>query len=221
MPTPRQVFDDPNRHWAFLTQSSDNNFEGQHFDRKEVGQTGPDQSRLTRQLKNVRDEINESISAFANSNREGGLLVLGIASNGAVNGIDHLAEHQKNSLTDFASLLQHQAAEAKFFQDSDGHGNPKTICLIFVPHADSYFCETPERIPKAWLRSGPQNVLMTQEVREQIRSEKGIVNFEITRAVHSAPMMSPRTFWQNFGKSSTRALLASLRTNDCFTKPGQ
>ena len=187
IPSPRQVFDDPTEHWAFLTQSSDDDFEGQHFDRKEVGQAGLEQVRLAKQLKNVRDEIRESISAFANRNREGGLLVIGITSKGATNGIDHLVEHQKNSLTDFTTLLHHQAAEAKFHQDTDANGNRKTICLIFVPYADNYFCETPERIPRAWLRSGSQNVLMTQEVREQIRSEKGLVNFEITRCCRYNP----------------------------------
>ena len=87
-PSPREVFDDPRKHWTFLTQGSDDDFEGQHFDRKEVGQVGLAQARLAKQLKNVRDEIKASISAFANSNVEGGLLVLGIASDGTVKGID-------------------------------------------------------------------------------------------------------------------------------------
>lgn len=83
MPSPREVFDDPSRHWAFLTQGSDSDFEGQHFDRKEAGQTDADATTLRKQLRNVRrDEITKTISAFANRNVEGGLLVLGIASDG-------------------------------------------------------------------------------------------------------------------------------------------
>ncbi|MDZ4345109.1 MAG: ATP-binding protein, partial [Candidatus Binatia bacterium] len=177
-PSPRQVFDDPSSHWTFLTQGSDDYFEGQHFDRKEAGQPGANETTLKNQLRNVRDEIKETISAFANRNIEGGLLVLGIASDGNVSGIDHLSEKQKNSLTDIATLLHHQAAEAKLYQCTDGSSSTKTICLIFVPHTDNGICETPERSPKGWTRSGPQNILITQDMRDQIRVTKGLVDFE-------------------------------------------
>jgi predicted HTH transcriptional regulator len=179
-PSPRQVFDDPSSHWTLLTQGSDNDFEGQHFDRKEAGQVGVSVAALKKQLYDVRVEITQTISAFANKNFEGGLLVLGIASDGTANGIDHLSEEQKNSLTDFAAFLHHQAAEAKFYQCTDHSGSVKTICLIFVPHTTSGFCETPGRNPKAWTRSGPQNILMTQDMRDQLRITKGFVDFEGT-----------------------------------------
>ena len=91
-PSPRQVFDDPLSHWNFLTQKSDDDFEGQHFDRKEAGQTSTDQITLRSQLRDVREEITETVSAFANKNVEGGLLVLGIASDGTACGIDHFSE---------------------------------------------------------------------------------------------------------------------------------
>jgi predicted HTH transcriptional regulator len=133
-PSPRDAFDDPSRHWTFLTQASDDNFEGQHFERKKTGQAGIDMAMLKNQLRDVRDEITQTISAFANRNVEGGLLVLGLASDGTVSGIDHLSEEQKNSLTDFETFLHYQAAEARFYQCMDGSGSAKTICLIFVPY---------------------------------------------------------------------------------------
>ena len=179
-PSPRQVFDDPSSHWTFLTQDSDDDFEGQHFDRKEAGQSGVSVTALRNQLRDVRDEVTQTISAFANKNIEGGLLVLGIASDGTVSGIDHLSEEQKNSLTDFATFLHHQAAEAKLYHCADSSDSAKTICLIFVPHTTSGICETLGRNPKAWTRSGPQNIPMTQDMRDQLRITKGLVDFEGT-----------------------------------------
>lgn len=179
-PSPRQVFDDPVHNWAFLTQPSDNDFEGQHFDRKEAGQATVDGAALRGHLKGVLDKITETISAFANRNVEGGLLVLGISSKGAVIGIDHLSEIQKNSLTDFSTFLHHQAAEAKFHHCTDSGGRARTICLIFVPHSANGICETPGRNPKAWTRQGPQNIQMTQDLRDQLRGTKGLVDFEST-----------------------------------------
>ena len=136
-PSPRQVFDDPSNYWAFFTQDSDDKFEGQHFDRKEAGQAEVDILTLKKQLQGVRDKLKQTISAFANKNIEGGLLVLGIASDGTVNGVDHLSEDQRNSLTDFAKFLHDQAAEAKLHQCKAASGNPKTICLIFVPYTNN------------------------------------------------------------------------------------
>jgi hypothetical protein len=36
-PSPRQVFDAPQDAWPYLVQPTDDDFEGQHFDRKEAG----------------------------------------------------------------------------------------------------------------------------------------------------------------------------------------
>src|SRR5262249_51561933 len=97
-PTPRQGFDDPSSHWVYLTQPTDDDFEGQHFDRKEAGrsQSGAPISRAD--LAGIKELVIKTVSAFANSNAEGGLLVLGISSAGDVLGIDHLGEDQRNSL---------------------------------------------------------------------------------------------------------------------------
>ncbi|GMU82478.1 MAG: hypothetical protein AMXMBFR47_23490 [Planctomycetota bacterium] len=149
IPSPRAVFDDPAAHWTFLTQPRDDDFEGQYFDRKIAGQANVDPSTLRKQLKEVRDEITEVVSGFAQRNKSGGCLVLGIASNGDVVGLDHLSESQRNSLTDIGALLHHQAAEVKLHHANDATGNPKLICLIFVPYTDNGICETPGTHPKA------------------------------------------------------------------------
>lgn len=187
MLSPRKVFDDPATYSNFLTESSDDKFEGQQFDRKEAGRPSNDAKQLARHLREIRDEIKETISAFANANEEGGLLVLGIASDGSVYGINHLSEQQKNSLLDFATLLHHQAAEAKMHQLKDASGDNKTICLILVPAADGGICETPGPTPKAWIRRGPQNMPITQEVRDNIRTTKGLLEYEGTACCRFYP----------------------------------
>ena len=179
-PSPRAVYDDPVAHWAFLTQSSDDRFEGQHFDRKQAGQRTKDVKALAKQLRRLRDSITATISAFANSNVEGGLLVIGIASNGEVKGIDHLTEPEKNSLTNIDSFLHNQATEAKFHGCRDAAGQDNAICLIFTPWFDRGICETPETAPRAWERRGPQNIPVTQDVRDRLRDRKNLTDFENT-----------------------------------------
>ena len=175
MPKPREVYDDPSSYLEFLTRSSDDRFENQHFERKEVGrEIIVTQSQLNR----VRDGITKTISAFANFNVEGGLLILGIATDGTISGIDHLLENQKNSLTDFNSLLHHQTAEAKQYECWDNFDNKKTICLVFVPYSKTGICETLQQNPRAWIRRGPQNISVTQEMRDQIRTNKRLLDFE-------------------------------------------
>jgi len=105
---------------------------------------------------------------------------LGVADDGTVKGINHLTEQQINSITDFDTLLHHQVAEAKFHDCTDETGNDNRVCLIFAPHTDNAICETIGRNPKAWMRSGPQNVPMTQEMRDRVKAQKRIVDFEAT-----------------------------------------
>ena len=107
MPNPKEVFENYQKHWNFITASADDEFEGQHFDRKEVPVVGSD-GRVDRgtlkQFKTGR--IAACISAFANTNKEGGLLVLGVSKRGEVKGIDHLSEGEINSLTALNDLLR-------------------------------------------------------------------------------------------------------------------
>lgn len=84
MANPRQVFDDPHKFWTLLTVPSDDQFENQHFDRKEAGRTDPS-GHLN--VRSIIAEVRECVSAFANTNVNGGLLVLGIASDGSVKGV--------------------------------------------------------------------------------------------------------------------------------------
>ena len=92
MPNPKEVFDNPQAHWDSITSSFDDDFEGQHFDRKEAGRVGDNGLVSKSNLRGVRDQITECVSGFANANREGGLLVVGVSSSGEVKGTNHLQE---------------------------------------------------------------------------------------------------------------------------------
>jgi predicted HTH transcriptional regulator len=175
-PSPRHVFDNPQATWAFLTQPTDEDVEGQHFDRKEAGRSVPGVSISRSELNGVRELVIKTVSAFANSNVEGGLLILGISSNGEVLGIDHLNENQRNSISNLDVLLRNHAAEVAFHDCQDANGIKKTLCLIYSAFVPNAICETPEVNPKSWIRSGCQSVLMNQDVRDRVRLRKGILD---------------------------------------------
>lgn len=177
MPKPKEVFDDPARFWSFITSPSDTQFEGQHFDRKEAGRVPPTGGVNVRAL---IAEVKECLSAFANANVEGGLLVLGIASDGSVKGVNHLTESQCNSVADIDSYLNNQTTEVKLHDCIDEIGDANRILLLFAHYTDRAICETPGRNPEAWVRKGIQNIPLNQASRDRLRYRKQIVDFENT-----------------------------------------
>jgi predicted HTH transcriptional regulator len=186
-PRPRHVFDEAHAHWAYLTQPTDDGFEGQHFDRKEAGRLQPNGTLPSGALASLRELVVKTVSAFANTNAEGGLLVLGISSTGEIAGIDHLGEDQKNSITNLNTLLRSHSAEVKDLDCKDAAGNDRTICLIFTPYLPSAICETPEANPRAWVRNGTQSILMNQEMRDRIRIRKGLLDIEAVACCPYSP----------------------------------
>jgi len=177
-PSPRQVFDDPRAFWPYLTQSTDDGFEGQHFDRKEAGRPQATGELTSSALGKLRELVTKTVSAFANSNVEGGLLILGISSRGDILGIDHLTEPQRNDITDLNKFLVHHVGDIRFHNCTDVGGNPKTICLIFSAFSITGICETVGNQPHAWIRNGSQCILVTQAIRDNLRIRKGLINVE-------------------------------------------
>ncbi len=157
---------------------TDADFEGQYFDRKEAGRKKADGFVDRNIIHNLVGEITECVSAFANSNKIGGLLVLGISKQGEIKGFSHLLDQQRNSITNISAMLANQAASVKLIDCQNESGVPDTICLIFVPYTEYAICETFNSFPKAWLRQGAQNILMNQSQREQLRRDKRIVDYE-------------------------------------------
>ena len=179
MPNPKEVFEHHQQHWNFITASSDADFEGQHFDRKEVPPAESNGQVDKRKLRRFKtDRVVSSISAFANGNRDGGMLVLGVSKTGEIKGIDHLREDEINSLTVFNDLLKNQTAIVNFLERQNKAGAKKQILLIYVPYTQHAICETLDTSPKAWIRSGPQNIQIDDQQRERLKREKKITDFE-------------------------------------------
>ncbi|NEP58070.1 MAG: transcriptional regulator [Symploca sp. SIO2G7] len=178
MPDPREVFEHPMGHWDFLTVPDDTKFEGQYFDRKEAGRIGENGHLYKGDLKDVMKQITECISAFANTNKSGSLLVIGISSQGEVKGISHLSDNQRSTLTGFNSLLSDQAAQAKFCECTNDSGNDDSICLVYVPYTSRRICQTLGNRPRVWKRQGSQNIELSDIQLEQLRRDKGVVDYE-------------------------------------------
>ena len=180
MPNPKDVFENPENHWDFITSASDDDFEGQYFDRKEAGRVGKNSLVSKTDLDGVREQLMKCISAFANENREGGLIVVGVSTTGEVKGIGHLQESQLNSLTCFDDLLRNQAATTRFADYTTNAGHQGRVLIIYVPYTENGICQTLSRSPKAWRRSGRQNILVSEGMREQLKREKRLTDFERT-----------------------------------------
>ena len=178
MPDPREVFQNPSKYWDFLTASVDKDFEGQLFDRKEAGRIGSNGCVEKKQLDGVLDQVAECISAFANKNKSGSLLVIGISSQGEVKGISHLSDTQRSRLTGFNSLLSDQAAQAQFFECLNDSGRQDSICLVYIPYTSRRICQTVGNHPRAWIRQGSQNICLDQAQLEQLRRDKKVIEYE-------------------------------------------
>jgi predicted HTH transcriptional regulator len=181
MPEPNQVFGDPGQFWPFLTAPTDDHFEGQCFDRKEAGRVDASGAVGGGEISRIRKElIRECVSAFANVNVNGGLLVLGIGKGGEVHGVSHLTEDQKNKLVDIDQLLVHHGCAVKLHSCTNAKGQQDEIILILAPFCRSAICETVGANPRAWKRTGIQNLPLSDADRERLKRDKHIVDFQRT-----------------------------------------
>jgi len=176
MTTPQEVYDDPIGHLDYLTSISDNIFEGQFFDRKEIGKDPNSNQASKNNIDNITKHIKECVSAFANA--YGGLLVMGISSEGVIKGIQHLSEPQLNRITSLNQLLRSHTVLVKFLDCLNDQGAQDKIILLLVRKSENGICETITSNPEAWLRVGPQNQPLTDDMRELLKREKKITDFE-------------------------------------------
>jgi predicted HTH transcriptional regulator len=176
MPSPLEVYNEPEKYWALITAASDDQIEGQHFDRKQAGRIDESGQVTKNSVDTLKDQLIECISAFANA--LGGLIIVGVSKKGEITGINHLQERQLNSLLDFNKSLRNQSAISKMIDCVNINDQPDRIILVFIPSSINGICETLTSPPKAWLRTGMKCEFLTDEMRETLKRNRGIVDFE-------------------------------------------
>ena len=176
MPHLDDVFNRPDQHWEFITSRNDSQIEGQHFDRKQAGLIGDNGTVTPSSVSKLQEEIIECVSAFAN--HEGGLIIVGVSKTGDITGITHLQENQLQSISSLNQLLRNQSSKTKYVDCTNNNGQPDKILLIYVPVSIYGICETIKLPAQAWIRNGSMCEPLTEQMREMIKREKRIVDFE-------------------------------------------
>ena len=170
MPNPKEVFENPEQ---FLTFLQSQKLEGQLFERKEM------KDNSTRHKKDITKKMIQTISGFANSNRDGGLLVLGIDDNGTITGLNHIEEATLNGILQTKEQnLKGHSTQGREVHCQDAQRVDNKIYLLFTPWTPDAICETTHSFPEAWKREGAQCLPLTDLDREQLRQDKGIIDFE-------------------------------------------
>jgi len=199
MPNPYEVFNQILQYWDFITAGDDSLIEGQNFDRKQAGRIAENGVTTNNSVKDLQDEIVECVSSFANL--VGGLIIVGVSKSGDVTGTKHLQENQLQSITSINQLLRNQSSTTKYVDCTNTNGEPDQILLIYVPVSEHGICETIKLPAQAWIRNGSRCEPMTEQVREMIKREKRIVDFERTFCCQYDPNEIDRDVLIQFRKS--------------------
>ena len=179
MPTPREIYETPEHYLAELCAADDSELENQYIDRKEACRPDSQGVVSRAQVGQLKQHIIECISAFANKNPEGGLVVVGIGDDGSLIGIQHLSDEQRRTLTGAPNTeLRNDATLVRQVDLPAGDGTTVSLLLYYAPYTERAICETNGASPKAWTRNGPRNDPMSRDQIDQLRREKGAFDEE-------------------------------------------
>ena len=167
------VYHNPTNYRDFITHARDDDFEGQHFDRKQIGNTAETYRVSKSVLSSTKEHIEKTMSGFANAT--GGLLVVGISKTGEIKGIDHLSDSQRTSLLSVDSL-RGGAIRSKVQEISVGEESRHIALFMIEPNNRTFCCRI--RDDAAWIRRGPSTVRLLGEELEQVKRDRKVVEFE-------------------------------------------
>ncbi|NUO83036.1 putative DNA binding domain-containing protein [candidate division KSB1 bacterium] len=162
--TPREVYDatDFEAIRAFLKSP---NLEGRCFERKEHRQP---------------EALAQTVSAFANSNPEGGLLIIGITDRDlkivGVNRPSGTAATPINKMLRYPEYLVENPSEYRLISLTDDEGHSNQMLLIYVNFSPRRVIELTNRA--AYERRGDQTILLRDEEKNELRFTKGQKSFE-------------------------------------------
>lgn len=157
MKDPQVIFQSPDKYIEFITSPGT---EGQHFDRKSV------RNDTKEGMNEARDNLKECVSGFTNS--RGGVIILGIADDGELVGLNHLSENELNSFTQVLhAQLNNHYAQLKEWTHAD-----KLYYIVYCPIGRSGICKTTGHSSKGWMRVGANNLPLTQHQEEHLIMER-------------------------------------------------
>ncbi|HRK26585.1 MAG TPA: putative DNA binding domain-containing protein [Chitinophagales bacterium] len=158
---PIDVFSNPEKYINFLTSPDLERLHGQHYDWKEIPKPFNQHA--------AKKGIIECVSAFANSNTDGGIIILGINDKTkAVVGTEHLTEAQLNNILALPNQsLYNQSCQSKPLT-IQGH----RVYIIYIPYEERNICYTKNSPNEAWKRNGIQNEPFKREDWDYFRNRK-------------------------------------------------
>jgi len=141
------------------------NLEGQYFERKESQQP---------------DVLARTISAFANTNPEGGLLIVGITDREnkivGVNRPAGISATPVNKMLRYSDHLVENPSEYRLVNITDDGGQSNQLLLIYANFSPRRVIELTDRT--AYERRGDQTVKLRDEEKNELRYKKGQKSFE-------------------------------------------
>jgi len=161
---PREVYDavDFDAIRDFLKRPD---LEGQYFERKE--HRSP-------------EALAQTVSAFANSNPEGGLIIVGVTDRERkIVGVNRPAgtiATPINKMLRYPEHLVENPAEYRLVHSTDDDGQPNQLLLIYVSFSARRVIELTDRT--AYERRGDQTVKLRDEEKNELRYVKGQKSFE-------------------------------------------
>lgn len=133
------------------------------------------------------DKLAQTICAFANSNRDhGGLLAVGIADDGSIDGLLNRDDVNVNRLLEY-HYYTGTPTERRFVACKNRRGQDDQILLVYVPYLEGRVAETSKG--KAYVRQGDKTVELRDADKRELEYSKGQISFEDEIACEYSPDM--------------------------------